>query len=70
MEYFIHQQLKSYGDGTTTFKSKEEGKDQESIQSNTHLTQDTVWESDKTQENITYKRAKSSFPAGDHKAAR
>ena len=25
-----------------------------------HLTQDTVWESDKTQENITYKRAKRS----------
>ena len=23
-----------------------------------HLTQDTIWESDKTQENITYKRAK------------
>ena len=25
-----------------------------------HLTQDTIWESDKTQENITYKRAKRS----------
>ena len=31
-----------------------------------HLTQDTIWDSDNTQENITYKRA---FPAGDHKAA-
>ena len=31
-----------------TSKSKEEGKDQESIQASSHLTQDTVWESDKT----------------------
>ena len=37
-----------------------------------HLTKDTVLESEKTQANITYKRAKRSFlfPAGDHKAAR
>ena len=28
-----------------------------------HLTQDTIWESDKTQENVTYKRAKDQpFP--------
>ena len=37
-------------------QSKEEGKDQESIQT----TQDTVWESDKNTRNITYKRAKRS----------
>ena len=35
-----------------------------------HLTQDTTWESDKTQLNITKKGQKASpFPAGDHKAA-
>ena len=27
-----------------------------------HMTQDTIWESDKTQEHITYKRAKRSAP--------
>ena len=39
-------------------ESKEEGKSQESTQSSTTLTQDTTWVSDKTQENVTYKRAK------------
>ena len=35
-----------------------------------HLTQDTTWESDKTQLNITNKSKEvSPFPAGDHKAA-
>ena len=34
-----------------------------------HLTQDTTWESDKTQLNITNKsHAVSPFPAGDHTA--
>ena len=51
--------------------SKEEGKDQESIQSNI-LTQDTILESDKnTRKHHTQEsQAVSSFPAGDHKAAR
>ena len=37
-----------------------------------HLTNDTIWESEKTQENITHKRAKKTafFPTGDHKATR
>ena len=35
-----------------------------------HLIQDTTWESDKTQLNITNKSQEVSlFPAGDHKAA-
>ena len=35
-----------------------------------HLTQDTTWESDKTQLNITSESQEvSPFPAGDHKAA-
>ena len=35
-----------------------------------HLTQDTTWESDKTQVNITNKSQEvNPFPAGDHKAA-
>ena len=38
-------------------KSQKVGKDQEWIQQVPHLTQDTVWESDK---NITYKRTKRS----------
>ena len=41
-------------------ESKEEGKYQESIHQVPHLTQDTIWESDKTQENIAYNRAKRS----------
>ena len=53
-------------------KSKEEGKDQESIQSSTYLTPYTIWISGKntrkhhTQEN----QEVSPFPAGDHKAAK
>ena len=40
-------------------KRKEEGKDQESIHSRiTPYTRDNIWESDKTQGNITLKRAK------------
>ena len=43
---------------------------QESIQSRTHLTQDSTWESDKTQLNITNESQEvSPFPAGDHKVA-
>ena len=38
-------------------KSKEEGKYQES---STHLTRDTIWESDKNTRKITHKRAKRS----------
>ena len=35
-----------------------------------HLTQDTTWESGKTQSNLTNKsQGVSPFPAGDHKAA-
>ena len=37
----------------------EEGKDQESIQSTSHLIQDTTWESDKTQENKMTKHKKT-----------
>ena len=49
-------------------QSKEEGKDKESIQSNTTLTQDTIQPYEnvtKTQENIRYMKAS---PAGDQKA--
>ena len=38
-----------------------------------HPTQDTTWESDKTQQNTTHMGAKRlviPFPAGDHKAAK
>ena len=36
-----------------------------------HLTWDNIWESDKTQENITPESQEASlFPAGDDKAAR
>ena len=35
------------------YKEKKEGKDQGSILQVPHLAQDTVWESDKTQENVT-----------------
>ena len=35
-----------------------------------HLNQDTIWDSDKTQLNITNKSQEvSPFPVGDHKAA-
>ena len=50
-------------------QSKKGGKCQESINQVPHLTQDTTWESDKTQLNITNKcQEVSPFPAGDHKA--
>ena len=54
------------------YKSKEEGKYQESIQSSTALTQDTVRESDKTtrKHQIQESQEASPFPSGDHKAAR
>ena len=35
-------------------RSKEEGKDQESINKVSHLTQDTVWESDKKQKKTSH----------------
>ena len=41
----------------SALQSKENDKDQESINQLQHMTQDTTWESDKTQENITYKNA-------------
>ena len=64
--------------------SKEEGKYQESMQYQImdvmqvyipdqipHQTKDTIWESDKIQENITLKRPRGQpFPTGDHKAVR
>ena len=44
-------------------KSKEDCKDQDSINLVPHLTLDTIWESDKTQGNTTNKRTKrSAFP--------
>ena len=42
-------------------KSKEECKYQETIKSSTTPDPGTTWESDKTQENITYKRAKRTL---------
>ena len=55
----------------TTRKSKQEGKNQKSIQSNTTPDQDTILESDKTQENMIYKRTKRSFLSQqDHMDAR
>ena len=42
---------------TSDTESKKEGKDQESIQSNPHLTQNTIWKVTKTQENDSYKGA-------------
>ena len=54
---------------------KEEGKDQELIQSSTnvpHLTRDTIWESYKnTRKHHTQESQEvSPFPVGDHKATR
>ena len=46
-------------------RSREEGKDQELIQSSTILTQNTIWESDKT-----LKTQHKREPRGNHKAAR
>ena len=54
-------------------KSKEEGKDRESIQSRVpHLTRDTRWESDKNaRKHHKQESHEVSFsPEGDHKAAR
>ena len=52
--------------------SKEEDKDQDSIQSSTSPDRNTIWESDKnTRKHPTQERqAISTFPAGDHKVAR
>ena len=49
------------------FKAREKAKFRHRYNQIPHLTKDTIWESDKTQENITYKRDKR---AGDQKAAR
>ena len=53
---------------------KEEGKDQESIQSRTTPDPGTIWESDKNTrkhhiQHVQESQHGSSFPAGDHKAA-
>ena len=47
----------------------EEGKDQESIQSNTTLDQDTTWKSHKNtrKHHIQESQEVSLFPAGDHR---
>ena len=51
---------------------KEEGKNKESIQSSTTLTQDTIWERDKNTRKhyVQESQEASRFPAGDHKVAR
>ena len=49
------------------FQSREEGKDQDSIQSSTIPDLDHHMGSDKTQENAQHK---SHFPVSDHKAAK
>ena len=53
-------------------RNKEEGIDQESIHQVLHLTQDALWESDKsTKTSHIQKRLEvSPFPADDHKATR
>ena len=53
-------------------KSKEEGKDQESIQSSTMPDPGHIWERDKsTRKRQIHKHLLASpFPAGDHKADR
>ena len=49
--------------------SKEEGKYQESIQSQPHMTQDTNWKLTNSQLDVTNESQKvSPYPAGDHKA--
>ena len=51
-------------------ESKKEGKDQESIQSSPHLTQDTNWKVTPLQLHITNESQEvSPFHAGDHKAS-
>ena len=53
-----------------THDSKKEGKDQESIQSNPHLTQDTNWKVTTAQLDITNESQDvSPFHVGDHKAS-
>ena len=53
-----------------SIKSKKEGKDQKSIQSSTHLTQDTNGEVTTSQLDITKESQEvSPFPAGENKAA-
>ena len=53
-------------------QSKEEVKDKESIQSNTTLTENSIWENNKnTRKHHTQESQEvSPFPAGDHKTAR
>ena len=52
------------------YKVRTDSKDQESIQSSAHLSQDTKWESNQITINITNKSQEvSPFPSGDHKAA-
>ena len=52
------------------YDSKKEGKDQESIQSSNHLTQDTNGRVTTSQLDITKESQEvSPFPAGDHKAS-
>ena len=52
-----------------SIKSKEEGKCQESTQLVPHLTQNTLWEGDKKQENDTYRSAlRSAHTQGRHRA--
>ena len=53
-----------------THESKKEGKDQESIQSSPHLTQDTNWKVKPSQLDIANEsQAVSAIQAGDHKAS-
>ena len=56
-----------YKSHITSFQIKEEGKDLESIDPIPHLTQDTIWEMRKPEENIIFQKAS---PANNHKAAR
>ena len=64
-----HSQLSHYR-LSHFLQSKKDGKDHETIQSSTNLTQDTTWESNKNTINITnMSQEVSPFPAGDHKAA-
>ena len=79
--YIAFNELNSDGDDydltrfnrilSLNYEHKEEGKDHESIQSSTHLTQDTIWESDKNtrKHHIQESQEVSPFPAGDHKTA-
>ena len=63
-----HQGLQQRG-SCHYIQSKKKGKDQESIQSSTTLTQDTNGKVTTSQLDITNKSQEASlFPAGDHKA--